>query len=178
MRHIIIDSAREHLAERRGGGVAHETLGGDAALQVADKGTSEELVRVSEALLELEAVDPELAELVDMRYVGGYSESEIAELQGITDRTGGAAGTRRAPGSTSRSTTIPSRRSHAEPGLDPAVQRRVARPAFSHFQTLVQLPGGAEPARPFRQRAPGTDRGDGLQRAFSGEGEGEGHGNS
>jgi RNA polymerase sigma factor (TIGR02999 family) len=87
MRNIIIDSAREHLAERRGGGAAHETLGGDAALQVAAAGTSEELIRVSEALLELEAVDPELAELVDMRYFGGYSEAEIAELQGVTDRT-------------------------------------------------------------------------------------------
>ncbi|MEP6739213.1 MAG: ECF-type sigma factor [Caldimonas sp.] len=87
MRNIIIDSAREHLAERRGGGALHETLGGDAALQVADTGTSEELIRVSQALLELEAVDPELAELVDMRYFGGYTEAEIAELQGITDRT-------------------------------------------------------------------------------------------
>ncbi|MGZ5266670.1 MAG: ECF-type sigma factor [Caldimonas sp.] len=87
MRNIIIDSAREHLAERRGGGAGHETLGGDAALQVADTSTSEELIRVSEALLGLEAVDPELAELVDMRYFGGYSESEIAELQGVTDRT-------------------------------------------------------------------------------------------
>ena len=87
MRNIIIDSAREHLAERRGGGIAHETLGGDAALQVADTSTSAELIRVSEALLELEAVDPELAELVDMRYFGGYTEAEVAELQGVTDRT-------------------------------------------------------------------------------------------
>jgi RNA polymerase sigma factor (TIGR02999 family) len=87
MRNIIIDSAREHLAERRGGGAAHETLGGDAALQVADTSSSEELIRVSEALLSLEAVDPELAELVDMRYFGGYTEIEIAELQGVTERT-------------------------------------------------------------------------------------------
>jgi RNA polymerase sigma factor (TIGR02999 family) len=87
MRNIIIDSAREHLAERRGGGAAHETLGGDAALQVADTSTSSELIRVSEALLELEKVDPELAELVDMRYFGGYTESEIAELQEVTERT-------------------------------------------------------------------------------------------
>jgi len=35
----------------------------------------------------LDTFDPELAELVDMRYFGGYSEAEIAELQGITDRT-------------------------------------------------------------------------------------------
>ena len=87
MRNIIIDSAREHLAERRGGGAVHETLGGDSALQVADTSGSEELVRVSEALLDLEKVDPELAELVDMRYFGGYTEAEIAELQGVTERT-------------------------------------------------------------------------------------------
>ncbi|HWK82415.1 MAG TPA: ECF-type sigma factor [Caldimonas sp.] len=87
MRSIIIDSARQHLAERRGGGVEHETLGDESALQVADASSSEELIRVSEALLDLEKLDPELAELVDMRYFGGYTESEIAELQGVTDRT-------------------------------------------------------------------------------------------
>lgn len=54
---------------------------------MADTSTSEELIRVSEALLELEAVDPELAELVDMRCFGGYSETEIAALHGVTDRT-------------------------------------------------------------------------------------------
>ena len=87
MRHIIIDSAREHLAERRGGGVEHTTLGGDDALQVADTASGDDLVRVNEALKGLEAVDPELAELVEMRYFGGYSEAEIAELQGVAERT-------------------------------------------------------------------------------------------
>jgi RNA polymerase sigma factor (TIGR02999 family) len=89
MRNIIIDSAREHLAERRGGGAEHVTLG-DAdsdAMQVADAGASAELVRVNEALRELETVDAELAELVEMRYFGGYSEVEIAELQGVNERT-------------------------------------------------------------------------------------------
>jgi RNA polymerase sigma factor (TIGR02999 family) len=87
MRNIIIDSAREHLAECRGGGAEHVTLGDADALQVADAGASDELLRVGDALRELEAVDPELAELVEMRYFGGYSELEIAELQGVTDRT-------------------------------------------------------------------------------------------
>jgi len=91
MRNIIIDTAREHLAERRGGGAEHVTLG-DAdvaadAMQLADAHASDELVRVSDALHELEAVDPELAELVEMRYFGGYSEVEIAELQGVNERT-------------------------------------------------------------------------------------------
>jgi RNA polymerase sigma factor (TIGR02999 family) len=87
MRNIIIDSAREHLAERRGGGAEHVTLGDADALQVVGSGASDELVRVNEALHELEAVDPELAELVEMRYFGGYTEVEIAELQGVTERT-------------------------------------------------------------------------------------------
>jgi RNA polymerase sigma factor (TIGR02999 family) len=87
MRNIIIDSAREHLAERRGGGAEHMTLGDADAQQVASSGASDELVRVNEALHELEAVDPELAELVEMRYFGGYTEVEIAELQGVAERT-------------------------------------------------------------------------------------------
>ena len=89
MRNIIIDSAREHLAERRGGGAEHVTLG-DAdsdAMQVAGSGASDELLRVSDALHQLETIDPELAELVEMRYFGGYSEVEIAELQGVNERT-------------------------------------------------------------------------------------------
>ena len=83
MRSVIIDSVREHLAERRGGGAEHATLG--EAMHVAD--ASGELLRVSEALQELETVDAELAELVEMRYFGGYSEAEIAELLGVAERT-------------------------------------------------------------------------------------------
>jgi RNA polymerase sigma factor (TIGR02999 family) len=84
MRHIIIDNARELLAERRGGDAVHVTLG-DEALQIA--ATGGDLVRVGDALHELEALDPELAELVEMRYFGGYSEAEIAELLGVAERT-------------------------------------------------------------------------------------------
>jgi RNA polymerase sigma factor (TIGR02999 family) len=70
MRHIIIDFAREHLSQRRGGGVVLL-----------------ELVAIHDALLELEAVDPGLAQIVEMRFFAGYSEAEIAELLAITDRT-------------------------------------------------------------------------------------------
>jgi RNA polymerase sigma factor (TIGR02999 family) len=87
MRNIIIDSAREHLAERRGGGAEHVTLGDAEVASVADTGASDQLVRVNDALHELETVDPELAELVEMRYFGGYSEAEIAELHGVAERT-------------------------------------------------------------------------------------------
>ena len=148
MRNVIIDSAREHLAERRGGGAAHETLGGDAALQVADTSASEELIRVSEALLELEAIDPELAELVDMRYFGGYSEAEIAELQGVTDRTVRRRWDKaRAWLYVALSDSPLPPPDELKPGLDPGLQRQVGRQAFAHLQPGAQLPARLEPAR-------------------------------
>ena len=87
MRSVIIDAAREHLAERRGGGAQHVTLSGTDAMEVADTGPSAELVRVNDALAELEHLNPELAQVVEMRYFGGYTEVEIAELQDVTERT-------------------------------------------------------------------------------------------
>ena len=87
MRHVIIDAARAHLAERRGGGAEHVTLGAGNAGEVADTGVSDELIRVNDALQELESLDPELAQVVEMRYFGGYSEIEIADYQGVTERT-------------------------------------------------------------------------------------------
>lgn len=87
MRNIIVDSAREHLAERRGGGAEHVTLSGDEVEAVAGTGADIDLVRVHDAVRALEAIDPDLAELVEMRYFGGYDDVEIAQLLGITDRT-------------------------------------------------------------------------------------------
>jgi RNA polymerase sigma factor (TIGR02999 family) len=87
MRNLILDSARERMAECRGAGAEHLTLGGDEALRVADISASDELVQVDSVLRELEVIDPQLAELVEMRYFGGYTEVEVAELLGITERT-------------------------------------------------------------------------------------------
>jgi RNA polymerase sigma factor (sigma-70 family) len=42
---------------------------------------------VHEALQDLEQVDARLAQVVEMRYFGGYSENEIAETLGVTVRT-------------------------------------------------------------------------------------------
>ncbi len=45
----LIDAAREHLAERRGGGAEHLTLGDGGADEVADARESDELIRVNDA---------------------------------------------------------------------------------------------------------------------------------
>jgi RNA polymerase sigma factor (TIGR02999 family) len=85
MRSVIVDSARERLAERRGGDVAHLTL----TTQMADGMSADEeaILRVHEALTVLEAADPRLAQVVEMRYFGGYTEQEIAEALDVSDRT-------------------------------------------------------------------------------------------
>jgi len=85
MRSVIVDSARERLAERRGGDMVHLTL----TTQMADGMSADEesILRVHEALTVLEAADPRLAQVVEMRYFGGYTEQEIADALDITDRT-------------------------------------------------------------------------------------------
>ncbi len=85
MRHLIIDQAREQMAQWRGGGVEHITFGTGLG-DVAAPDPSQPL-RVNQALTALEAVDPELASLVEMRYFGGYTEVEVAELLGVSERT-------------------------------------------------------------------------------------------
>ena len=47
----------------------------------------DEILRVHEALESLEQVDARLAQVVQMRYFGGYSEQEIAETLDVTERT-------------------------------------------------------------------------------------------
>lgn len=87
MRHIVIDSARAMQAERRGSGAQHESLDEGMLVEQADTQACNELMRVHEALLALEALDPELSQIVEMRYFGGYSETEMAELLGVGERT-------------------------------------------------------------------------------------------
>ncbi|MDR7269265.1 RNA polymerase sigma factor (TIGR02999 family) [Pelomonas saccharophila] len=46
-----------------------------------------EVLRVHEALAALQAAEPRLAQVVEMRYFGGYTETEIGEALGLTERT-------------------------------------------------------------------------------------------
>jgi RNA polymerase sigma factor (TIGR02999 family) len=87
MRNIIIDFAREQLAQRRGGG--RPVLRLDTALSGSLPATEGDtsLIAINDALTALEALDPPLAEVVEMRYFAGYDEGEIAELTGRSERT-------------------------------------------------------------------------------------------
>jgi RNA polymerase sigma factor (TIGR02999 family) len=84
MRSVIIDAVRERQADRRGGREENLTLDTQAAALPSDEA---EILHVHEALLALEAAEPRLAKVVEMRYFGGYTEQEIGEALGLTERT-------------------------------------------------------------------------------------------
>ena len=84
MRSVIVDLVRERLAERRGGGVPVITL--DTGL-VEGLPADDEALHIDEALQALATVEPRLAQVVEMRYFGGLSETEIGQSLGLTERT-------------------------------------------------------------------------------------------
>lgn len=87
MRSVIVDLVRQAASERHGGQVQHVTLTGDAVERAALPASDEHILRVHEALAELQAVDPRLVQVVELRYFAGLSDLEIAQALGVTDRT-------------------------------------------------------------------------------------------
>lgn len=85
MRSVIVDFARRRQAQRRGGDAVHVPLTTQFAESV---GVSEDqIVKINDALDELQKLDERLAQVVEMRYFGGMTEGEIAAALGITERT-------------------------------------------------------------------------------------------
>lgn len=87
MRSVIVDAARERLADRRGGGAAHVTLTTGFGDRLADPAQDPEVLRVHEALQALAAMEPRLAQVVEMRYYGGMDNAEIAQALDVSLRT-------------------------------------------------------------------------------------------
>ena len=74
MRHILVDHAREKRAQKRGG--LHVTLVDLSLADRADDGP--DMILVDEALDRLEAQQPDLARVVEMRFFGGMTSKEMA----------------------------------------------------------------------------------------------------
>jgi RNA polymerase sigma factor (TIGR02999 family) len=85
MRSVIIDSVRERQAQVRGGGLEKLTL--DTQLVEGLPAGEDELLRVDEALQALAQSQPRLAQVVEMRYFGGYTDVEVAEALGLNEKT-------------------------------------------------------------------------------------------
>lgn len=84
MRHILVDHARQNRAERRGGGAQVISLE-DAPIVSAERAS--EIVRLDEALKSLSAADERKARVVELRYFGGLSVEETAEVLKVSAET-------------------------------------------------------------------------------------------
>jgi RNA polymerase sigma factor (TIGR02999 family) len=84
MRGLIIDRARSKSAVKRGGQFEITSLGTEAGDNLPDV---RELTSVSEALDQLEKIEPALAEIVDLKFFCGFSFAEIAAMRGVSERT-------------------------------------------------------------------------------------------
>jgi RNA polymerase sigma factor (TIGR02999 family) len=84
MRGLIIDYARSRQAVKRGGDFEFTALPTNIPEEVAD---SEELQRTSDAIDRLAAIDPRLAQVVDLKFFCGFSFTDIAALWGMSERT-------------------------------------------------------------------------------------------
>jgi len=84
MRQVLVDDARARKADKRGGGQDAMTL--TAALGSGDAAVVEVLA-LDELLASLHKLDERAAQIVELRYFGGYDEAEIGDMLGISERT-------------------------------------------------------------------------------------------
>jgi RNA polymerase sigma factor (TIGR02999 family) len=85
MRQILVDHARARDAAKRGDGVAAEPIA--SALSVAVQSMDVSVIALDRALDDLSAIDPAQARVVELRFFGGLTVEETAEVMGISTGT-------------------------------------------------------------------------------------------
>jgi len=86
MRQILIQRARARHAAKRGG-AAHRITLDDRHLDPSQVPTPIDVLALDEALSRLAAIDPEQARIVELRYFGGLTVEETAEVIGASPAT-------------------------------------------------------------------------------------------
>lgn len=84
MRGLIVDEVRRRRSEKRGGLFQITSLLTDHGYTVSDP---QQLLCIGDALEELAEVEPDLAEIVDLKFFCGFSFAEIAAMRGVSERT-------------------------------------------------------------------------------------------
>ena len=84
MRRILVDFARERQYQKRGGGALQVSLSEAAAFAQSPE---TDLVALDNALNELAKVDQRKAQMVEMRFFGGLSIAEVAEVLKVSEET-------------------------------------------------------------------------------------------
>ncbi len=84
MRQILIQHARRYAAEKRGSNQAHFSIH-DTQIPITERADS--IIALDEALERLAEIDRQQANVVEMRFFGGFDNEEIAEALNISVRT-------------------------------------------------------------------------------------------
>lgn len=84
MRRVLVDHARKHRVGKRAG--AHMCISLEEEFVVSLR-PAKHILALDDALAELEKVDPQQSRVVEMRFFGGLTEQETAEVLGISVRT-------------------------------------------------------------------------------------------
>lgn len=84
MRQILVDHARGHRAAKRGGGVKLEL---NEAMGLHHQPQNVDMIALDDALNELARLDPQQSRIVEMRFFGGMSIEDTAEIMGISQTT-------------------------------------------------------------------------------------------
>lgn len=84
MRRILIESARRKSRLKYGGGQERLNI---ADLELAETTPDEKVLLINDALEQLEAEHPERARVVVLKYFGGLTNKEVAEMLAIGERT-------------------------------------------------------------------------------------------
>jgi RNA polymerase sigma factor (TIGR02999 family) len=84
MRNILVDAARARGSHKRGGGAVEVNLD-DMAILSPEPGTL--ILALDEALTAFSRIAPRQAKVVELRYFGGLSEEETAEVLKSSPRT-------------------------------------------------------------------------------------------
>ncbi|MGB0596058.1 MAG: sigma-70 family RNA polymerase sigma factor [Rubripirellula sp.] len=84
MRRILVDHARKKKRVKRGGGIHRVSLSDD--VQVS-KNNDEDVLAIEEALEKLAEQDPRQAQIVELRFFGGLTVAEVAQVLNVSKRT-------------------------------------------------------------------------------------------
>ena len=84
MRRILVDHARSHAAEKRGG-LRHKLSLDEANVLPAERAL--DLIELDDALRRLSEVFPRKGQVIELRFFGGLSVEETAHVLGVSDKT-------------------------------------------------------------------------------------------
>lgn len=84
MRHILVDHARRRMAQKRGGNEAPLDLD---AVEIPVEHAAAEMLALNDALDRLDALEPRLARVVELRFFAGLSVEETADTLGVVSRS-------------------------------------------------------------------------------------------